>query len=602
MTMFAGRVGPGDYAQSKRPQGQSRSRLPDGRELVLVTADQPGPLQQSQSDHGRLLLIGRPRSVADRSTAPELPALTEQLARAPLQALASLDGHFALAWLSTDAERLLLATDRFASYPLFYRLSSEEQLFSTDYRWLCQWLASPTIDPQAIYDYLFFTTIPSNRCLHAGIQRLPPASLLSISAGKAHEQRYWQPDFHREPASRRQLESGLHDALGTAVDACVRHSDCGGFLSGGLDSSTVCGLAAGAVGRSFPVYTMGFDEPGYDETDYARVTARHFDLALHEHQVTADEVLECLQRLIPLLPEPFGNPSLLSTLICAQVAAADGVKRMLAGDGGDELFAGNERYQKQLLFEQYFRLPAGLRKQLLEPLGHWLAARNLPGLPGRAGSYFNAVSTPLPRRMYRYNLLERYSPAAALTPAFLAGVDTDGPLSYLEQLYREPETGDFLDRLLYLDWTVTLADNDLRKVRMASEAAGVETLFPMLHLPVVETATRIPSDWKLNRRELRAFYKQAMRDFLPPEIIRKPKHGFGVPVGGWLRRHAGLRELVYAGLERLKQREILSAGFIDEIVAAQRSGHAVYFGALLWPMFMLECWLAEHAAGYGATR
>ena len=124
----------------------------------------------------------------------------------------------------------------------------------------------------------------------------------------------------------------------------------------------------------------------------------------------------------------------------------------------------------------------------------------------------------------------------------------------------------------------------------------------MLHLPVVETATRIPSDWKLNRRELRAFYKQAMRDFLPPEIIRKPKHGFGVPVGGWLRRHAGLRELVYAGLERLKQREILSAGFIDEIVAAQRSGHAVYFGALLWPMFMLECWLAEHAAGYGATR
>lgn len=601
MSMFAVRIGTPDYDQSPAAAGGLRQALPGGRELLLETRDRPAPLRQLQLPDGHLLILGHPLLSGQNRDDDALRDLATRLPADPVAAVAGLDGQFALAWISADGERVVLATDRFASYPLYYHQAKGQQLFSTDYRWLSERLADRRIDDQAIYDYLFFTTVPSNRCLHAGIRRLLPASLLLAEAGRERCQRYWQPDFRHDRIDRETLEQQLRASLEEAVQACIRPARCGGFLSGGLDSSTVCGLA-GTSAPGFPVYTMGFDEPGYDETAYARVTARHFGLALHEYQVTADEVLARLQEVTAALPEPFGNPSLLSTLICAQVAAADGIELMLAGDGGDELFAGNERYAKQLVFERYQRLPQPLRQRLLDPLGRWLGRRELGGLAGRAGSYLRGANTPLPRRMYRYNLLERYAPAAALQPGFLARIDSDAPLAYLERLYQAPQAGDFLDRLLYLDWTVTLADNDLRKVRAASELAGVHTLFPMLHLPVVEVSMRIPSAWKLQGGRLRAFYKRALRDFLPEEIIRKPKHGFGVPVGGWLRRHPELRRLVHARLARLKQREILAPAFIDRIITAQREGHSVYFGALLWPMFMLECWLAEHAPDYGAGR
>ncbi len=611
MATIYGRLGPDtpDYDRPSALPGQNGSDFSIRRPLTgkpaswlnLDVAARPGPASLTESAHGVLALIGNPfwkgRPLA--GSRPELEQYASLLAADPVAALAELDSQFALAWIPADQSQVILATDRFGSFPLFVTASPDtpQVCFSSDYAWIVSTLGqNRKINDQAIYDYLFFTTIPASQCLHQRVSRLLPAQIGIIADNRLQTDEYWRPDFHKSfdtTALGDQLRNSLSDAVRRIAD--VPDSAC--FLSGGLDSSTVCGLATRS-GSDTHAYTMGFDEAAFDETVYARLAAKHFGARLHEHMITADEVLENITEVTGHMKEPFGNISLMSTYICAKVAARDGIQLLIAGDGGDELFAGNERYQKQLVFEMYKRLPAIVRHGLTRPLSRYAAKLSPPGLLGKACSYLVQAETPLPRRMYRYNLLERHAPEAALTRPFLERVDTSEPLDYLDMLYNQPVEGDFLDRLLYLDWTVTLADNDLRKVRAATELAGVRVEFPMLANDVVKASTRIPSGLKLNRKNLRAFYKNSFADFLPPEIISKSKHGFGVPIGPWLSNHPELRKLVYEKLDALKDRNILQPRFIDQIVEAQRHDHAVYYGALLWPMFMLESWLEQHANHY----
>ena len=614
MASIYGRFGPAtpDYDQLSVPSGRGSGsgtltlRVPlaalPGYRLDLKVTEQPGPASLLDSESGFLALVGAPFWRGRKLTGPQagLERYADRLARNPGTALAELDGQFALAWIPRTQPRVVLATDRFGSFPLFVTAlpDARQTFFSTDYAWMADKLgAEAAINDQAIYDYLFFTTIPASQCLHRSISRLSPAQIGIIDDGRLETFQYWQPDFRKQPDPT-MLAERLREALHSAVRRVASTPDSACFLSGGLDSSTVCGLAAQS-GTTVHAYTMGFDEADFDETVYARLAAKHFDIDLHEHLITADEVLENIEEVTDSMREPFGNVSLMSTYICAKFAARNGARLLIAGDGGDELFAGNERYQKQLVFEMYKRLPTTVRHALTRPLSRYLSKLPLPGLAGKASSYLVQAEVPLPRRMYRYNLLERHAPTAALTEAFLEQVATGEPLEYLDGLYQKPETGDFLDRLLYLDWTVTLADNDLRKVRAATELAGVQVEFPMLANDVVAISTDIPSSLKLDRTNLRAFYKKSFENLLPPEIISKSKHGFGVPIGPWLRNHPDLRQLVYSKLDALKNRNILQPQFIEQIIESQRQDHAVYYGALLWPMFMLECWLEKHASHYG---
>jgi asparagine synthase (glutamine-hydrolysing) len=148
--------------------------------------------------------------------------------------------------------------------------------------------------------------------------------------------------------------------------------------------------------------------------------------------------------------------------------------------------------------------------------------------------------------------------------------------------------------MLYLDWQITLADNDLRKVTRACELAGIEVSYPLLDDAVVELSTRIPSAQKLRHGRLRHFYKEATRDFLPAAIIEKEKHGFGLPFGVWLVEHAGLRDLARDSLEALKQRRLIRPDFIDRVLALHAEQHASYYGELVWVLVVLELWLAAH--------
>jgi len=514
----------------------------------------------------------------------------------PERLLGTLGGEFALALHDPRTQRLVLATDRFASIPLYYAQTDGGLAFGTDLEWVAGRAAHQGVDPQALYDYLFFSVVPGSRTIRRGVSKLPAASTLEFDGGRTQVRRYWTPEFERK---YKQDASALRSRTFDAISRAVGHTVAAGpgfgcFLSGGLDSSSVAGLAARHAGSPVHAFTIGFDVPEFDESRYAQITAAHFGLVLHEKRIRSQDVSDCMDAIVGAYPEPFGNASAVSTYLCARFAREHGMTRLLAGDGGDELFAGNERYQKQSVFELYGALPHLLRRAAVDPLA--AASRALPGPARKLWSYVEQARVPLPDRLFAYNLLVRNRPGDVLTGEFLRSVDTQSPYDYARAIYGEPPGGDALDRMLYLDWALTLTDNDLPKVRFACELAGLPVHFPMLAPDVVQVSTLVASRDKLTLHSLRKFYKEAFAEFLPPAVTAKQKHGFGVPVGIWINEDPRLRERVHERLRSLAARDIVRADFIHDLQRRQQVEHATYYGTLTWWLFMLEEWLLAHGA------
>ena len=503
-----------------------------------------------------------------------------------------LGGDYALVIADPGAGRLLAAIDRFGQAALYYAPLRGGVVVATRRPLLSGHPDAPSaIDPQSIHDYLYFHMIPAPDTLYTGMGKLPGAHRLRVRGAELAVERYWTPAFSEAPVDETALGDELRETLGDAVERGMDADATGSFLSGGLDSSTVTGLhAARAPGRAH-AYSIGFDVPGYDEMEYARLAARHFDVPLSEYYAAPADIADTVEAVVRAYDEPFGNSSALPAYLCARMAKQEGMTRLLAGDGGDELFAGNARYAKQGLFEQYYRLPRALRAGLFEPVFLGPAGR-LPGLR-KGRSYIEQALIPLPDRTETYNFLHRIDPEAVFEPDFLAAVNRGHPLEHLRRLYSVPDDAGTLNRMLYLDWRITLADNDLRKVTGACRLAGIDVTFPMLDDDVVALSCRIPSASKLQRGALRRFYKQTFRGFLPDEVIDKRKHGFGLPFGIWLRDDRRLHELAQDMLRKVRSHGWVRGAFIDELMDVHLRDHPSYYGDFVWVLMALGIWLDQ---------
>jgi asparagine synthase (glutamine-hydrolysing) len=384
--------------------------------------------------------------------------------------------------------------------------------------------------------------------------------------------------------------AALREGVATAADA----GQCGAFLSGGTDSSTVAGLLAGETGKPARTYSIGFDAEGFDEMEYARLASRHFKTEHHEYYVTPEDVVRAIPAIAEAYDQPFGNASAIPTYFCARLAKGDGISRLLGGDGGDELFGGNARYAKQYQLSLYENIPASLRRALIETVVLRLPGGERLPLIRKARSYIEQASLPMPARYETYNLLERLGAANVFTADFLATVDPAHPHELMKDTYDAAHAGSLINRMLALDIKFTLADNDLPKVTRMCELAGVDITFPLLNESVVDFSATLPPALKLKGTKLRYFFKEALRDLLPNEIITKEKHGFGLPVGTWLQSHAPLRELAGDSLQRLKSRNIVRPEFIDSLFSDQMQNHAGYYGTMVWILMMLELWFEKH--------
>jgi len=508
-----------------------------------------------------------------------------------------LAGPFSLVVLDERSENVLLAVDRMGIRPMCYAVTQNRGLVfgSTADAILASGQIDNRLSAQSIYNYVYFHVIPSPSTIFEEIHKLEPGQFILLNAGSLRKEYFWTPRFARSSNVRADaLQKELTTNMRSAVARTTPDDHTGAFLSGGLDSSTICGLANELVEQPLSAYTIGFKQQGYDEIAYARIAASHFGLKLNEYYVTPEDVADAMPIIATVYDEPFGNSSAVPAYFCARIAKDDGMQCLLAGDGGDEIFAGNERYATQQIFEHYHRIPAYLRKFVLEP-----AVFGLPTewskLTHKARRYIEQARILMPERLQSYNYLHMNGPSTMFEPNFLTDIDVHRPVHEMESWYSRSEDFGLTDRMLMFDWKLTLADNDIRKVNRMCETADIDVKYPLLDDELVAFSTRIPAKLKLRNRQLRYFFKKSVEDFLPREIIDKQKHGFGLPFGEWLKTSGRLREIVMPSVESLSKRGIIRKDFIDGLLKNHQTVHAAYYGNIIWVLVMLEYWLQAHS-------
>lgn len=499
-------------------------------------------------------------------------------------------GGYASIVIDAKSGSVFLAVDRFAIQTLCFAFDGDSLAVSD--RADCVEGRGKELDPQAIFDYLFFHMIPAPRTIFRNVRRIPAAHSMLFNENGVQEIRHWPLHFdeHQHEPFVTARDTFLNLIRDGVAEEIAGHARAGAFLSGGTDSSTVAGMLTQITGAPAPVYSIGFAADGYDEMEYARIAARHFGCEHHEYYVTPADLVDSIPAVAQYHDQPFGNSSALPAYYCAKMAKADGCTKMLAGDGGDELFGGNTRYASQRVFEFYHTIPHGMRKMIEPFCGDKSLLRRIPGLRQATG-YVRHSRIPMPDRLQSFNLIMQLNPTKVLTAEFLAQVDLGEPSAHMRATWGECKSPSLINRMLAYDWRYTLADSDLPKVRGATSMAGIAVGFPLLSDRLTDFSMALPPDWKLRRFKLRWFFKEALRGFLPDEIITKKKQGFGLPFGVWATRNPELKQLAEESLRSLARRGIVRADFIEKLFAEYLPEHPGYYGEMVWILMMLEQWI-----------
>lgn len=478
-------------------------------------------------------------------------------------AVARLEGMFGLAVWDDARRRLVLARDRAGEKPLFWTDLDGELRFASEIQALLEFPDQPRrLNRKALSLYRALGYVPAPHTMFAGINKLPPASLLIAEDGRIELRAYWSAATAASQPSRLSLDhtAELRDTLQRAVEReLMSDVPLGVFTSGGLDSSILVAAAARAIpGERLHTYAVRFTEPGYDESAYAEAVTH--DIATVHHVVTADD--ESLGRALDVvsrsLAEPLGDPAVLPTWLLAE-AAREHVKVILSGEGADELFGGYPTYLGHKFAARWQRLPGALRSAVRWAVDRWPSSTGKMTLEYMLKQFFSATEQPW---------LERH-----LTWLGATAID-DGVIAELAcKLDRFPPD-DPLNRVMWFDFLTYLPDDLLVKVDRATMLASVEARAPFLDREVMELVLPGLSRFKVRGVTTKAILKKAARGLVPDRVIHRRKRGLSVPVARWLN----------TGLAPLADR-LLATPLLAEHRAGRRN-HA----RRLWPQLMLALW------------
>ena len=503
-----------------------------------------------------------------------------------------LRGMFAFAIWDERTQELFLARDRVGKKPLLYAQVAGQLIFGSEFSAL---LLHPDIsrevEPEAIHHYLSFMCVPAPLTAYRAIKKLEPGHTLRWRKGEIKIERYWQPDFSKKLKISEQ-EAGeraiaiLRDAVKVRLMSEV---PLGAFLSGGIDSSAVVALMSEESSTPVKTFSIGFEEQDFSELHHARRVAEHVGAEHHEFIVRPD-VLEVLPTLVEHYGEPFASPSAIPTYYVARETRKH-VTVALNGDGGDECFAGYERYAAMQLAERYRRMPALLREQAIEPLVNLLPSSELRrGRVRDVKRFLRAASLPPVQRYLQWvSVMDVKTKSALYTEDFRRLVGGHDPAAILSPWFAQANGKGLVDALLLTDTLTYLPNELLAKVDIATMAVSLEARSPFLDHHVIEFAASLPENLKLRGLTTKYILKQVLKKLLPAENLTRRKMGFGVPIGAWFRGQ--FQELLRDTLltERFLNRGIFNARAIQQLIDAHTRGERDH-GPQLYVLLMLELW------------
>jgi asparagine synthase (glutamine-hydrolysing) len=506
-----------------------------------------------------------------------------------------LHGMFAFAVWDERRQQLLLARDRVGKKPLHYALRDGTLSFASELSALLADAEIPrAVDPEAIDCYLAYGYVPYPLSAFQAVRKLPPAHTLLFRDGKAHLERYWRLDYSRklEGVSHEELCERIREAIRKATRRrLIADVPLGAFLSGGIDSSAVVAAMAEASSGPVRTFSIGFEHQRFDERHHARRIAEQFGTE-HEEFVVRPDAIEILPKIVRHHGEPFADPSAIPSYYLAQVTRRH-VTVALNGDGGDESFGGYTRYVANRLAARLDGMPGPLRRAA-GAVGNRLPAGGEVSTPlNRARRLTRAMTLDAPTRYAGYvGCFDDPGRAMLYSPEFRAARSGSAADAVIRGPWQAASGASVIDKMLEVDVSTYLVDDLIAKIDIATMAHALEARSPFLDHELMELAASIPADMKVRGSQKKWILREALRGWLPDDILDRPKQGFSPPESDWLRT-----DLAGYAREVLLDRESLGRGYFDpaEVLGLidRHAAGADVEGRRVWALLVLELWHRE---------
>ena len=507
-----------------------------------------------------------------------------------------LNGMFAIALHDAPRKRVVLARDALGIKPLYFCLRHDSVIWGSEIKAI---LAAGGIerelDVDALADFISWEYVPSPSTLFRSISKLEPATLLDVNLarGTAEARRYWHlaPDSDVAPLADREWEELVDHQLRQSVRAqMVSDVPLGAFLSGGVDSSlVVASMDAG------PTFSIGFDDPSYNELAFSRKVAEHLRVP-HVQETIRPDAAELFHTLARYLDDPIGDFSIFPTYLVSRLAR-NHVKVILSGDGGDELFGGYETYSANHVAAGYEWVPSSVRRQVIEPIITSLKPRNVKkGVVNKSRRFIEGMAHPPRLGHARWRLFAGEGLLESLLTPEVLSRRTAPASRHIDALFEEAAGFSPVNQCLYVDLKSYLSDNILVKVDRMSMAASLEARVPYLDTDLVEMAFRMPDRLKVKSGRTKILLKRLAARHLPRECVYRSKQGFSIPMKRWLQTE--FRPLVdeYLNDKLLRQQGIFRCDTVSRLRSEHLRGEANH-SHLLWSMIVFQAWNARWYAG-----
>lgn len=510
--------------------------------------------------------------------------------------LEHLRGMFAIAIWDTADKSLFLARDRVGKKPLLYsHQSNGDLIFGSEFQAILKHPdISREVDLQAIDSYMSYLCVPAPQTAFKQIRKLEPGHWLRWKGGSVETKRYWQPDFSCK------IKISEEDAINETTRILrestklrmISEVPLGAFLSGGVDSSIIVALMAQESSQPVKTFSIGFEEQDFSELKYARRVAEHIGAEYNEF-IVRPNAMEVIPTLVEHYGEPYADSSAIPTYYVAKETSKH-VTVALNGDGGDESFAGYERYAAMQMAETYKRIPQKLRKLFVEKAVNLLPTSELKRSRFRdAKRFIQAANLPETERYFRWmSTFNRDAKFDLYTDDFASSVAEQNPSEYMDRWFAKANGSGLLDAALMTDQMTYLPNDLLVKVDIASMANSLEARSPFLDHKLIEFAASLPEDLKMRRFQTKSLLKKAAARLVPKEVIYRRKMGFGVPIGKWFRED--MKDFVKSVLlsESSLKRGIVKPQMLERLVVEHTNAERDH-AFQLWTLLMLELWFQK---------